>query len=256
VNAAASPVSLRTLPLAGAVNLRDMGGYTTADGRRVRSGMLYRSGRMSMLSADDEAHMATLGIRVVCDLRNVDERTRHPTRWCDAGGTTLWARDYADHSGQLDLVINNSTATADDAHAAMVDLYRVLPFDHMDSYRWMFAQLLAGEVPLLFNCTAGKDRTGVAAALLLQALGVSYDQIVTDYLATNDADLSVLTRGHDGLNGMADAVGARLLAADAAYLAAAWNALDQRYGDVDAYLAHALGIDGAARDRLRALLLD
>lgn len=252
---AAAPVLLHNLALSGAVNLRDMGGYESADGRRVKPGMLYRSGRMSTLTEADEAHMATLGIRVVCDLRNVDERTRHPTRWCEAGGALLWARDYAEHSGQLDRVINNDAATVEDAYEAMVELYRLLPFDHIESYRWLFARLLAGEVPLLFNCTAGKDRTGVAAALLLHALGVPYEQIVADYLATNHADLTVLTQGQDGLNGFASDVGARLLAADADYLAAAWHELGRRYGDVDAYLARELGIDGAARDRLGAVLL-
>lgn len=245
----------RVLPLAGALNLRDMGGYESVDGRRVKAGKLYRSGRMSRLTAADEAHMATLGIRVVCDLRNSQERTRHPTRWCAASGARLWARDYAEHSGQLDHVIGNAAATGADAHAAMIALYRELPFDHLDSYRWLFAQLVAGEVPLLFNCTAGKDRTGVAAALVLHALGVAFDQIVEDYLATNDADLSILVQGEDGLDGFAAAVGARLLAADADYLAAAWDELCDRYGDVDGYLAHALGVDAAARARLGAMLL-
>lgn len=255
MSSAEQPVFFRVLPLQGGVNLRDMGGYATADGRRVKTGMLYRSGRMSLLTEADEAHLAGLGIRVVCDLRNNEERTRHPTRWCQSGGALFWAREYSDHSGQLDKVMRDEAATVDDAHAAMVDLYRLLPFDHMESYRWMFARLLAGEAPLLFNCTAGKDRTGVAAALLLHALGVSHEQIVADYAATNDADLSALTQGRDGPNGFASDVGARLLAADPDYLAAAWDELNRRYGHVDAYLARELGVDGAARERLGALLL-
>ena len=174
----AQPAFFRVLPLQGGLNLRDMGGYTTVDGRRVRTGMLYRSGLMSRLTDADEAHMASLGIRSVCDLRNVEERSRHPTRWCAAGGVELWAREYGGHSGRLDKVMSAGKSTPEEAHGAMVALYRELPIHHAESYRWMFARLIAGEVPLLFNCTAGKDRTGVGAALLLHALGVPHDQIV------------------------------------------------------------------------------
>lgn len=255
MSGAAQAEFVRVLPLRGALNLRDMGGYHAADGRRVRAGMLYRSGRMSLLTEADEAHMAGLGIRVVCDLRNNDERTRHPTRWCEAGGAQLWAREYAEHSGQLERVLRDSTVTVDEARAAMMDLYRGLPFDHADSYAWMFARLVAGDMPLLLNCTAGKDRTGMAAALLLHALGVSPDQIIADYTATNNADLSALTAGNDGLDGLAPDVAAVLLAADPDYLAAAWDELGGQFGDVDGYLARSLGVDDAARERLRALLL-
>ena len=250
------PIQFRVLPLQGGLNLRDMGGYSTGDGRRVKTGMLYRSGRMSSLTDADEAHLAGLGIRSVCDLRNTDERSRHPTRWCAAGATELWARDYEDYSGQLDKLMRKDDATVDEAHNAMVTLYRELPIHHAQSYRWMFARLAAAEVPLLFNCTAGKDRTGVGAALLLHALGVPHEQIVEDYAATNDADLTPLTGGHAGPPNLAPAVGARLLAADPAYLEATWDELGRLYGGVDAYLARELDVDRAVRDRLGALLLD
>ena len=147
------PIQFRVLPLQGGLNLRDMGGYSTGDGRRVKTGMLYRSGRMSSLTDADEAHLAGLGIRSVCDLRNTDERSRHPTRWCAAGATELWARDYEDYSGQLDKLMRKDDATVDevvaglslnfvpDPVAAVAEMGRVLTSGgRATAYVWDYAE--------------------------------------------------------------------------------------------------------------------
>lgn len=249
----------RLLPLEGGFNLRDMGGYTTADGRQVKHGMLYRSGMMSMLTEADEQHLAGLGIATVCDLRRDGERQRDPTRWCEPAGVHYWTRDYSESSGVLSELLNGVT-TADDMRGAMITLYPEILVDHAPSYRFLFGRLLDGHVPLLFNCSAGKDRTGVAAALILSVLGVPRETILEDYLLTNEhADFSrMLERSSAGFEryaAMGEAVMKPLFAADADYLAEMYDSLDRDHGGLDTYLA-AIGVDSAARATLRELLLD
>lgn len=252
-------VPSRLLPLEGGYNLRDMGGYRAAEGRAVRHGMLYRSGMMSMLTEADEAHLAGLGIVTVCDLRRPGERRRDPTRWCEPVGVHYWSRDYAESSGVLTELMDGNMLTGGQMRDVMIALYRELPVDHAPSYRYMFERLAAGHVPLLFNCSAGKDRTGVAAALILSVLGVDRDDVFADYLLTNehaDHQRLIARFGPEGerFSKASPEVIGPLMAADADYLAAMFESLDRDHGGVDGYLA-GIGVDDAARLRLRDLLL-
>ena len=251
----------RLLPLEGGFNLRDMGGYATGDGRTVRRGVLFRSGVMSLLTEADEAHLAGLGIATVCDLRRPGERRREPTRWCEPAGVFYWSRDYDESSGVLGDLLRAAIPDPGAVRQMMIDLYPEILVDHKPSYRFLFERLAAGHVPLLFNCSAGKDRTGVAAALILSALGVPRETVVEDYLLTNEfADFGrIMARGEDRdyerFRKIDPAVIRPLLAAEPAYLDAMFDALDRDHGGIDAYLAD-IGVDGPARMRLRELLLD
>jgi protein-tyrosine phosphatase len=250
----------RLLPLEGGFNLRDLGGYETAEGGRVKRGMLYRSGTMSKLTEADERHLVSLGIATVCDFRRTDERTAEPTRWCEPAGVHYWAHDYTESSGVLGEVIRSPNATIDEMRAAMITTYRSIPIDHAPSYRVTFKRLLGGHVPLLFNCAVGKDRTGVCAALILHTLGVSRDAIIEDYLLTNvHADISRLMAGKEPPAYMANRsldVFKPLMAADADYLAAMFDLFDADFGGIDGYLAEKLGVDHAGQAKLRTLLVE
>lgn len=251
----------RVLPLEGGFNLRDLGGYQTRDGGRVKRGTLYRSGTMSMLTEADERHLVALGIATVCDLRRPGERAMQPTRWCEPAGVHYWSRDYSETSGVLGEVIKNDAATPAAMREAMIKVYSAIPVDHAPSYRVMFERLLGGHVPLLFNCAAGKDRTGVGAALILHVLNVPHETIVEDYLLTNvHADFSRFLDGRQSAvirtALRAPDVIAPMFAADAGYLAAMFNTLEQDFGGTDAYLADVLGVDSVKQARLRALLVE
>lgn len=260
----AAPADLadRLVPVEGGFNLRDFGGYPTMDGGTVRRGMLYRSGTMTMLSETDGAYLAGLGIRFVCDLRRPKERQHEPTLWCEPAGVEYWSRDYGESSGVLNEAARTSERTAASMRQTMIDLYRKLPFDHAPSYRVMFERLLDGQVPMLFNCSAGKDRTGVGAALVLHALGVGRDAIYEDYQLTNRADFTRLWRDKSKvsvlarLSAEAPEVVAPIITADPAYLDTMYDELDRHHGGIDAYLAREIGVDADAQRRLRALLVD
>jgi protein-tyrosine phosphatase len=174
----------RVLPLQGGQNFRDLGGYPTAGGRSVRWGLLYRSGSMHGLTLSDYAYLDRLGIRVVCDFRAREERKAEPANWPAGKSPRLLSDDYSMQtlmSGDFDL----TKATPQQAAAMMTAMYPRILSQFNGQYRRMFGQLLAGEAPLAFNCSAGKDRTGVAAALLLTALGVPRQMVIDDYLLSN-----------------------------------------------------------------------
>jgi protein-tyrosine phosphatase len=261
-SAAPSDEATRLLPTEGGFNLRDFGGYTTMDGGLVRRGMLYRSGTMALLTQADETYLAGLGIRFVCDLRRQKERQNEPTRWCEPAGVEYWSRDYDENSGLLNEIARTAAPTAESMRATMIALYRELHVDHAPSYRMMFARLLDGHVPMLFNCSAGKDRTGVGAALVLHALGVSREMIYEDYQLTNRADFTRLWHGKGKQSMLArlaaespDAV-VPILTADPDYLDTMYDEFDRNFGGIDGYLAREIGVDADAQRRLRALLVD
>ncbi|WP_231923279.1 tyrosine-protein phosphatase [Sphingobium cloacae] len=248
------------IPLEGAFNLRDFGGYPTIDGRRVKRGMLFRSGTMALLTNADAAYLRSLGIRAICDFRRGNERKTEPTLWHGAD-VDYFSRDYRESSGLLSEMLKREDATADEMRERMIALYRVIPADHAESYRAMFTRILAGRVPLLINCSAGKDRTGVAATLILGALGVPREAITNDYMLTNDhADWDWLMAQRDTLVARlrferADML-APLLRAETVYLDTLFETLDQHYGGLEGYLTDVLGVDDAAREAMRAALLD
>lgn len=248
------------LPLGSAFNLRDFGGYATADGRCVKRGMLYRSGTMALLTDADAEQLRSLGIKAICDFRRGNERKAEPTLWHGAE-VDYFCRDYQESSGILGEMLKRDDASADDMRDTMIALYRIIPVDHAISYRAMFARILDGNLPLLINCSAGKDRTGVGAALILATLGVPRETIVQDYLATNaHANWDWLLAQRNTLLarmrlGRAAAL-EPVLRAESVYLDTLFATLDERHGGVDGYLNDVLGVDAAARDAMRGMLLN
>jgi len=248
------------VPIATAFNLRDFGGCATADGGHVKRGMLYRCGTMSMLTEEDAQQLRALGIRAICDFRRPSERAAEPTSW-HGEDVDYYARNYSSASGVLGEILRGEGTSADDMRTAMIALYRTIAMDHAASYRAMFGQMLGGRLPILINCAAGKDRTGVGAALILAALGVSRENIAQDYLRTNlHADWGWRFAQAEGRLAQTHRDQAELVApvltADIAYLDALYAALEASHGGMDAYMEAELGIDASARTALRAALLE
>lgn len=242
--------------LEGAINFRDLGGLATTDGRRVRRGLVYRSGSMHGLTAADQRVMAELGIRTVFDLRSNPERNKYPLATSDEWPPFHWSRDHLHGTGNIEALRRMPGAGREEARQRMLHLYQVIPYDHSDSYRELFTRLADGEVPLVFNCAAGKDRTGVAAILLLDALGVARDAILADYLASNAASEQIWQRYGRGDNWSDERERwAPLFCCDADYAAALFARLESEHGGPAGYRRDVLGLDAAAEQRLRDRLL-
>ncbi|MSR13392.1 MAG: tyrosine-protein phosphatase [Gammaproteobacteria bacterium] len=242
----------RQVLLDGACNVRDLGGLPTNDGRWTRRGVVYRADSLAFLSEADCARLVDLEIRMVVDLRTDEERQRAPDHLpegivvCPAGFMPSGNQPMVD-------AINAGGMTAEQAHAAMFRQYRSLALDHLARYREYFAALLAEKsTPLVLHCASGKDRTGVAAAITLMAVGVPLAVVVEDYVISNYQRCKVDLFGRDASAVAVEAV----MSADARYLNAALVAIDEQFGSIDSYLADGLGMDPTAHAQLRTLLVE
>jgi protein-tyrosine phosphatase len=256
------PPANRALPVTGGHNLRDLGGYETSDGRHVKWRMLYRSGAIYGLDDDARAYMRQLGITAICDLRTPHERQHRPMDWHDGLDVHYYGGVPLESGARLEALLVSGMALREQMLERMRGIYRKLPFEQASSYRHLFAMLVKGHVPLLFNCSAGKDRTGVAAALILTALGIPRETIVHDYMLSNETAEGLLVMMTERTPRFAELLAADpealrpVLHADISYLDIAFTAIEQRYGSVDAYLEQHLGVGAAGRAALRQYLLD
>jgi len=252
-------VPQRLLPLQGGRNFRDLGGYEAHDGRRVRWGQVFRSGSLAGLTAADWEGLQARGVRVLCDLRTNMERQHEPFPWAQAPGISYFARDYNSSFGELRRLMSAGLPSGAVVREAMINSYRQLPFEQAPSYRRLFTHLAANEIPMVFNCSAGKDRAGTAAALLLGALGIPRETIVEDFELTNSVGRlrEVLGRTTGSLLSMLPGeVADAILGADPDYIAAALGSVEERHGSIEGYLDQVLEIDAAALERIRGNLLE
>lgn len=236
----------RHLNLQGASNFRDLGGYLTADGRITRWRQLFRSNHLGHLTAADIEVVRSLGVRSAFDFRGLDERAE----------AICGVSEIAVHS----LPIEPTVVAALHAHLAagslcgadaleiMRDSYRNYVRCNTHSFRALFAHLQDNNAPVVMHCTAGKDRTGFACALVLYALGVSDEIIAEDYLLTNQFYRRDPSSGTDLPEDVLQAIGG----VEASYLAAGLDAIRADYGDLECYLQEGLGVGPVERAALKA----
>jgi protein-tyrosine phosphatase len=235
----------RVLRLQGATNFRDLGGYLTPDGRQVRWGRIFRSDHLGRLTDDDEALLAALGLQRVLDFRGAQERAAMPNRLAAARHHTLGIEPVVVQRMQ-DLAAAGQRLSAAVAVDLMKDLYRGLVHDQAHRFAELFEHLLQADGPLVFHCTAGKDRTGFAAALVLHALGVPRAVVMQDYLLTNALyQPPPLPRTDTPAEALAV-----LWRVQADFLEAAFDALEADHGGVEQYLQQRLRVGPAARQAL------
>lgn len=251
----AAPAHTRVLPLQGGRNFRDLGGYRTVDGRMVKWGLLYRSGEMHDLTPADYSYLQRRGIRTVCDFRDTAERTREPTLWPAGQTPKVLSDDYTLDVSAMKLPGDPASWTREQVVTAMTATYPQLLDQFKGQYARMFAELLAGDVPLAFHCTAGKDRTGVAAALLLTALGVPRATVVEDYLLSNQ-HMAPMPAHPIGFWAKLSPEAARAFAGvDRHYIDAVFAVTDRHPGGTMGYLKDKLGLGAPEIAKLRTLYL-
>lgn len=239
------------------LNFRDFGGLPTRAGH-VRRGMLFRSAAHDISTDADLVLIANLNLGLVVDLRRPSERAKAPSRW----PVNFRAR-VIENADPEDMEAPHMAAMFGDPSPEairqnVIAYYRGAAFDphHLAVFRAAFEHLTNYNAPVLIHCAAGKDRTGLLAALILQALGVDYEDVLADYLLTNSAGLherhapvaETMARA-GGVNVLPAESRQAMLAADPAYLAASWDAIVEHCGSMDAYLEK-IGLDGMARQKL------
>ena len=238
--------------LSGAPNFRDIGGYRTEDGSTVRRHRVFRSDHLGSLAADD---LRLLSERLpapvrVLDLRGAAERE---SAVCVLEGVTVHSLAIEPTIVQVlsDLTEAGHKLTQADVVGYMQETYRGFVRDNTHRFASLFGHLLESDNPLVFHCTAGKDRTGFAAALILLSLGVPHDDVMRDYMLTNER-----LKPKSEWKGLTPEVASVLYRVQPEFLAAAFDAVEQRYGSVEGYFREGLGLREAERARLRELYLE
>ncbi len=264
MNTFATPISsqpLRVPTVSGARNFRDLGGYRTSDGKTVRWGKLYRSGSLSQLTPAGCDVLREFGVRSLCDLRTTRERQMQPFAWRADFEFDYWSRDYETSFGELRRLLEADLVDGEQARAAMLDGYRKMPLEQAPAYREIFSHLINANVPLVFCCSAGKDRTGIGAALILTALDVPRETIIADYVLTDslidlESEIVRQSGGSSSLSRQPAEVVRAILGCDAAYIAAALDVIAPTADAFKNYLHDVLDVDTTALETLRAHFLE
>ncbi|GIP18836.1 protein-tyrosine-phosphatase [Paenibacillus montaniterrae] len=245
-----TPAAERVVALQGVSNFRDMGGYETEDQRTVKWGKLFRSADLSRATAEDIEKIASLQLAWICDLRTLGERTSNVT--------PVFAAEVNEHLSFLDSADPNAMLKSQQAlsEELLVELNRQMAhrIEVIRSFvkRWLS---LEGK-PFLFHCMAGKDRTGFIGAFILRALGVPLEQIKQDYALTNVyLNTKGLLQANDSqlemMKQMSPAIIQALMEAREAYIAAAMDEIDQRFGGFELYWQQTLGFTEVELQQLR-----
>ncbi|MDR0225166.1 MAG: tyrosine-protein phosphatase [Burkholderiaceae bacterium] len=249
--AASASAPSRSIALDGASNFRDLGGYTGLDGRRVRWRTLFRADHLAGLSLADLQVLQGLKLARSADFRGKMESAHLAYEWPGIARHALVVEPTVVQRASA-LLAEGRDLTAAHAEELMQDTYRSFVHAYAPRFAQLFQMLLDSQDPLVFHCTAGKDRTGWAAALLLTALGVDEETVMQDYLLTNQ----LYQRPATTFAAMPPEVLDVLWRVQASYLTAATDMVRSDFGGMDRYLREALGVDTAARDRLAALYLE
>jgi protein-tyrosine phosphatase len=244
------------------LNFRDVGGMPTASGGIVRPGVLYRSEGPASFDEVHRSELATLGIKLVCDLRSNSERDKDPNDWSTAArllNMDITADLRVSTNAGWATLKNNPTLEA--GRRALAVNYSQMPDQILPNLEMLVDAVVGGGTPLLVHCTAGKDRTGVMVAILLMALGVPRELIIADYQRSEVFALNMRARGgvveqfedHFGFRPSEELIDA-MIGVDLEFLDAALDAITENWGSIDGFFA-AGGVDEEQLFRFRSVFL-
>jgi protein-tyrosine phosphatase len=254
----------RIIEITGATNFRSLGGLPVHDGRKIRPHALLRADRLSGLTAADWLELQTLGLGTICDLRSSKERERHPNgiaNYLRVKEVSLAVdNDLRANSEFMTWMAEDPTARG--AEKVMIGIYRRFPRVMAGKIRTVIDLLLENRAPLLIHCTAGKDRTGFAIAILLTALGVDRQRVHDDYLisqkwpgkVSHRPSLAHRLRKAVPSHAMDEVVDV-VLDARLSFLNAAWEVIETEFSSVQQYLRTEVGVDDSTLERLRDAVL-
>lgn len=238
----------RHIRLEGAYNVRDVGGYSTLDGRVTQWRRLLRADSLHRLTAEDQQRLRDYGVRTIIDLRLPFEVKHNPN---------VFARADDVRYVNLPLITERSETSIESRAGSVGELYRLMLDECQEPIRQTLATMAETDAPVLVHCFVGKDRTGLIAALALGAAGVPVETIADDYALSAPLTVSLIAEIRATLIRLGYDIARfdRLSPAPREAMISTMAHLNERYGGVEAYLA-AIGLTAAQRDGLRRLLLE
>ena len=242
-------IPIRHLNLEGASNFRDVGGYPASDGRSVRWRKIFRSNHLGHLTDADIDIVRELGVKTAFDFRGSEERTAAVCKVEEIEVHSLPIEPTV--VAALRARLQARALSSADALDIMRESYRGYVRLNTHSFRELFAQILKDTAPLVIHCTAGKDRTGFACALVLHALGVPSEVISDDYLLTNRFYRRDPSASPDLPDDVRNAIGS----VESSFLAAGFEAVRADYGGLESYFREGLGLGESERAELKARYL-
>ena len=246
------------------INFRDLGGYKSADGRKIKNGLLYRSGGLYLLDEEETDYFLSLGIKYIMDFRTQEETSAKPDPVFPNIKMIRHSGITTKEGKEIDFSPTGMSKIGEEGVQQLhmvTEYYKNIPFDN-DAFKKLMAMIVAHEVPLVFHCFTGKDRTGVFAMILLLALGVDEETVLQDYMLSNEyhhdtlmdalADNSHKFKAHPEAReltimcyGVSERVGIEVL-----------KAINERYGTKEEYFLREFGLDQKALEDLRDFYLE
>lgn len=239
-------------------NFRTIGNIKNMDGRTLKEGKFYRSAHLNTLKKRSFSELERLGIRQVIDLRNSKEIARKPDYLPDNIGYKNYSafEDKGDQLDQAKKLVLKGKVNSDDANRRMLDFYKEYVIENPEIIRQIIMEILDSEHPVLYHCTAGKDRTGMISALILTILKFDKETIYNDYLLSNNyrkklvnKRLNLATSVHFLYPKMDIGVLEKLSWIESDYLDSAFNEINNKYGSTDVYIQKVLGISENKREQ-------
>jgi len=250
----------RLLPMDGAHNTRELGGYKTTDGKSVKWGMLFRSDKLSDISETDQKYLQALGIKKIVDFRSEEEKTEDPDI-IPTGISYVEMPISVDGAmrSKIEAVLKGETDK--EVESFLIDANREFVTNYTDVYENFLRGLIDEDAPTLFHCTAGKDRAGFAAAISLIALGVSREDVIKDYMKTNafTEDRIEEILGQIKLMSLyqTDAEILRpLIGVEQIYIETAFETAEEQYGSLENFIRDGLNISDEDIQKLRNKFLE
>lgn len=256
----------RLLAFEGIANFRDLGGYRTTDGRQVKWGVLYRTGTLAHASRSDLKALETLNLRTLIDFRSAAEKEEEPNTLPDPVPFTVVEIPIMDEGNKAMVAeiferVESGNFDGFDPNSTMINANRQFASTFVPQYKQFIDTVQRNNgSPVVWHCSAGKDRAGFAAAILLRLLGVPQDVVMADYMASkqnalnaraNQIRLLRLFKGDEA----ADKLSA-LLGVEEPWLTAAFEEIDTQWGSFDNYRREALQLTDDDVARLKASLLE
>lgn len=249
-------VAERRIYFKGTKNTRDLGGYRTEDGRMVRWGKLYRSGDLNDLTSSDWKYWQNIGIATVIDFREPEALERKPDRLPKTNPPKvrhLAVYDTATTRKEYQKILQKADPDKYNTEQILIENNKIYVRQYTDTFALALKQVLEQEEPLLYHCSAGKDRTGFMSAMILLTLGVPYETVMRDYMASNYyRQKHIRKRANLGpLIGIDPYASLPLLEVRPIYLNTAIRTIKEQYGSVEAYIRNGLGISEADQEKFR-----